>query len=311
MKTTGYIICTLAVALMFAATACQSKEPDRLWEEEERNVHIRINWSSDQTPPVSYGMRINLFSFDGAPDYGIDDVPYTGCTVSLPAGTTHRTLAYSYYGNNLNFRGQHNPEQVEAYGSTVSRTTYSALYPDEITVGEPTGYLYVGENARYTVLDTGEDHYIDLWPADRLYMYTFEVRNVQGVKNISSARGAIAGMANAYFIGALRRGTENHTLCFSASPDVATSRITGSFRTFGRVDATNNFTIEILYPASITSGLIQRTWDVTSQIGNETNYHIMIDGSDIDVPDEPKNPGGNEGWDISVDDWEDVVVPLC
>lgn len=313
MRIGSCIIRALAgIAVVLAATACQNKELDRLLEEEKTgNVYIRINWSDEQTPPTSYGMRINLFGLDGSSHYGIDDVPYSGSYINLAVGSTHRTLTYSYYGNNINFSNQSDPTLVEAYGPTTSRPTYTALYPGETTIGEPTGYLYVGENPRYTVLETDEDQYIDLWPADRLYTYTFEVRGVQGVNYISSTRGELSNMANAYFIGAAQRGTTPHTICFSASVDKPTNRIIGSFRTFGRINATNNFTIEVEYPASITSGLIQRTWDVTTQIDNETNYHIIIDNSEIEVPNEPTDPGkGGGGWDVDVDDWKEVVVPL-
>lgn len=313
METIRRIIRILPLALaLITMVACQNKELDRLIEDEKTgNVYIRINWSDSQTPPASYGMRINLFALDGGGNYGIDDIAYKGAYINLAIGSTHRTITYSYYNNNINFSDQNNPVGILAYGSTASRPTYTALFPNETVVGEPTGYLYVGENPSYTVIESTEDQYIDLWPEDRLYTYTFEIRNVKGVENISATQGVINSMANSYSIGSAKRGTTPHALCFSAAPDKSTSRIIGSFRTFGRVNAANNFTIDIRYPASITSGLIQRTWDVTGQIENETNYHIIIDGSDIEVPYEPTDPDDdNGGWDVNVDDWKEVVVPL-
>jgi hypothetical protein len=85
-------------------------------------------------------------------------------------------------------------------------------------------------------------------------------------------------------------------------------KIVGSFRTFGRLDAENNFTIEILYPSN-TSGILQYTWDVTGQIDQAGHFDIVIENPEkIVIPDE----GGESasGWIVDVDKWEDETVPL-
>jgi hypothetical protein len=98
---------------------------------------------------------------------------------------------------------------------------------------------------------------------------------------------------------------------FNAQANGAQETITGSFRTFGRLNKTNNFTIEIHYPSNTPgAGIVQKTWDVTDQIDNGTNYHIIIEDADINIPDDggTGNPGG--GWEVDLGDWNDVTVPL-
>jgi hypothetical protein len=53
---------------------------------------------------------------------------------------------------------------------------------------------------------------------------------------------------------------------------------------------------------------------VTGQIDNGTNYHIIIDDSEMEIPDEGggDNGGGEQtgGWEVDLNDWNDVTVPL-
>ncbi|MFV0328027.1 MAG: hypothetical protein ACK5LF_27265, partial [Bacteroides xylanisolvens] len=132
---------------------------------------------------------------------------------------------------------------------------------------------------------------------------------VSGTKFISATRGAISGMSNSYYLNSGTLSTTVSTLLFNATADVSGSMITGSFRTFGRIDnTTNNFTIEVLYPSS-TGGILQKTWDVTDQISNGTNFHIIIEDSGIDVPDEGGGGTGG-GFEADVEEWEDEVIEL-
>jgi hypothetical protein len=303
------IVKILALAvLMFVGLSCQNKRLDDLMTDPLLvDVNVRINWSAGQIVPTADGMRINIFALDGAADYGKADVPYSGAPVKLKTGATYLTYAYSYIGNNVHFRNESSRTLIEAFSSPLVRSTYSGLFPDEATVGGITGSMYVGENASYTVLKTSEPQYIDVYPEDVVKKYTFEVRGVKGAEFISSTRGGISGMSASYFFATRQLAATPSTLLFDATVDVAAGTITGSFRTFGRLDAINNFTIEILFPSN-TNGIMQKTWNVTYQIDDNTNYHIIIDDSGIEVPDEG---GGTTGaWEVNVNEWNDNTVSL-
>lgn len=297
------------LALSLVLASCQNKE--LCYEHHDphaASVKVLIHWDGIDNPPVTHGMRINLFALGDHKAYGLDDVPYTGADLFLKHGTAHRTLAYSYTGNNIYFRNQLNPELIEAYCNVMTRATYSRAYPQEQTITEPTGVFFVGMHPGYTVLDTSEPQVIDVYPQNKLVTYTFEVRKVRGSRFISATRGAISGMSASYFLGLDKLADTPSTVLFNAAVDQANDRIVGSFRTFGRLETLNNFSIEILFPSK-TNGILLRTWDVTPQISgvNAGNYHIVVD-LDYDIPDE----GGEEsgGWNVDVGNWEDITVPL-
>lgn len=297
----------LLLSCLVAATACQNKELGELGYR-STSVQVRINWEVGQPVITGNGMRINLFSTDeNVPHYGMADIPHTGAKVLLRDGTSYSSYAYTYQGNNIYFRNQQDPDLIEAYSTPMTRATYSSAYPEETTISEVSGEFYVGENVRYAVIPELGEQYIDLYPVNKLYTYTFEVRNVKGAAFISAVRGAISGMSSSYFLATHLLNNSPFTLLFNASVEVSTERIIGSFHTFGRLDATNRFSIEILYPSD-TEGIVLYTWDVTAQIKDGLNYHIVIDDSGIIVPDEGGEGASN--WNVSVDKWEDVTVPL-
>lgn len=288
-----------------AVVSCQNKELGEL--PSSRSVNVRINWTEGLTRPTNEGMRINLFSLDeGRSHYGMSDVEYTGCKVNLSCGTKHRTFAYTYRGNNIYFRNQLDPNLIEAYCAPMTRATYSRSFPQEQTVAEPQGNFYVGEHPNYTVLEE-EDQYIDVTPDNKLYTYYFEVRGIKGAEFIAETRGAISGMSSSYFLSSGTLSTYPATVLFTAMADRENDMIKGSFMTFGRLDTNNNFTIEILYPSN-EDGIVQYTWDVTDQIEDDNSFTIIIDGSDIEIPDEGGELSG--GWKVIVDDWEDQTVVL-
>jgi len=308
--------CNKKIALLFLTFAvawisCQNKRLDDipLTDLTRTNVNVRINWQQDQLIPTTEGMRINLFALDGTPHYGKADVNWDGGTVKLTKGTTCRTYAYSYIGNNVQFRNESDPDLIEATSAPLVRATYSRAYPEEPTISGIIGSMYAGENQSYTVLNTPNPQYIEIYPEDVVKTYTFEVRGVKGAQFISAVRGGISGMSASRFLATGQLSATPSTLLFDAAAHVAQGTVTGSFRTFGRLDDENTFVLEILYPSN-TSGIMQKTWNVTGQISgvNSDNYHIVIDPAEIEVPDEG---GGNaSAWQVDLNSWNDVTVPL-
>ena len=275
------------------------------------NVSVGINWTAGQTIPYTNGMRINIFSLDpAAPDYGKDDVPWNGASVRLLPEVSYKTYAYNYIGNNVQFRNESDPVLIEATSSPLTRRTYSRAFPDEPTIGGITGDMYFGVNPSYTVLRTMDDQHIDVYPESIIYTYTYEIRGITGAQFIHAARGGISGFSASHFLATGQLSDTPSTVLFdNASVNVANGTITGSFSTFGRLDTANGFTVEILFPSNTPgSGIVQETWDVTVQINNGTNFHILIDDSGIVIPDEGGTAAG--GWEVDLNDWNDTTVPL-
>ena len=299
------------------AVSCRNKDlvdPD--YVPTGTNVTVRINWAPGLNVPTRQGMRINLFSLDeGETHYGRADVRHHGSPVKLAHSTTHKTFAYNYSGNNVQFSNEDHPEQIGASVGLMSRATYTRAFPDETTIDEVRGDFHVGINDSYTVQNIVGEQFIDVHPANAVITYTYEIRKVKGTQFIVEARGGISGFSSTYALATGELSETPSTVLFDGQANPSDNTITGSFRTFGRLDMTNNFTIEILFPSATPgNGIIQRTWDVTGQIDDNVNRHIIIDAPEIEIPDnggDPgDNPGGNGGWQVDVDDWEDVTVPL-
>lgn len=272
-------------------------------------VDVLIHWNEGDVKPAQ-GMRVNLFSLNDMSGYGVDDLAHDGGTLHLRHGSCHMTLCYNYHGNNIYFRNEGDPDLIEAYCNSMVRATYSKTFPDESTVAEPDAQFYVGKHESFDVYPSADRLLLELYPENVMRVYTFEVRGVTGAQFISATRGAISGMSNSFFLNSGALSTTYSTILFSATTDVAGGKITGSFRTFGRIDdSINNFTIEVLYPSS-NGGILQKTWDVTSQIDNGTNYHILIEDSGIVVPDEGGSTGGGGGFEADVEEWENEVIEL-
>jgi hypothetical protein len=312
MKRRAIYYATLVLAAI--ASSCQNKElhdPNFVGGYKGEEVSVRINWAQGLNIPTEDGMRINLFSLtEDVSDYGKDDVSALGGEVLLQPKASYKTYAYNYTGNNVKFENEDDANLIEATSSALSRATYSRAFPEEETIDQVRGDFHVGINPSYTVLDTDQEQFIDVDPVDVIKTYTFEVRNVKGAEFISQTRGGISGFSSSYFLATGGLSSTSSTVLFSAQANGEQETITGSFRTFGRRDVINNFTIEILFPSNTPgAGIVQQTWDVTEQINDGTNFHIIIDDSGINIPDE----GGEEhsdGWDVDLNDWNDVTVPL-
>ncbi len=296
------------LALGLTVVACQNKDLGEIGTGDPNALPVNIvfDWGTltDDQIPLADGMRVNIFAIEpDVRDYGVDDIGCHGGRVRLIRGEDYRTLAYTYTGNNIYFRHEADRDLIEAYCNVLTRTTFARAYPDELTFAEPQGLFYTGENASCCALPGAT---INIAPENRIHTYTFEIRNIQGTQFIYDTRGGISGMARSFFIGQNAISTTPGTVLFNATADKVNNMIVGSFRTFGRIDD-NLFTIEILYPSNM-DGIMQFSWDVTGQIDDGINRHIIIDGTGIVVPDE----GGSvsSGWDVILNDWADTDVDL-
>lgn len=298
------LIIILTIALL--AASCENKDLYYGGPAPVQAVRVVFDWQGQYKP--AEGMRLNIFSLNDMPRYGIEDMNSDSTTIKIDIGSKVATLAYSYLGNSVYFRNEGTLASIEAYTNPTSRASYTKTYPDEITYAEPAAYFYVALNPSFDIVESTDTLIIGLKPINVIKTYTFEVRNVQGIQFVSDTRGAINGMGNSIYLSTRALTAVPSTLLFDASADKATNRIIGSFKTFGRIGtALNRFTIEILYP-SPTGGIMQKSWDVTDQTSIPGNYHIIIDDSGIVVPDEGGEP--DSGFVVDVGDWETETIEL-
>lgn len=293
------------------------------WGEEEATtpINLVIHWEGELAGmEPARGMRAHFFSLDDASNQGKADFPATGGRINPAHGSRLLTLAYHYYATNIYFRNDTEHDRFEAYFAPVTRETYSRAFPDQYTVASSADDFFVGVNEEYTVAGEGQPSNgdINIYPRSVLVTYNFIIKGVKNARAITETRGAITGMSGSYLLTQHRVIEGATTLLFSATKDGANNQITGSFRTFGKLDARKDFTIECIFPTATGTGYITRTWDVSSQVDIDTpvdkdnsTYEIIIEASDsdIEIPD-PETGDGGSGFDIDVNDWPDEPVPV-
>ncbi len=297
------------IILIFSAVAflasCKQKELCYQEHPHGQQVNVVFNWPGGVTPPAQ-GMRTNLFALGQYPGLGVKDYPSTGGKIRIPYDRSYFSVCYDYFGSeDVLFRNEDNQAGLEAYTTAVVRATYSRSFPTENTVAEPSD-LYTGKVASFSVPREGTPDDLIFYPENVVKTYTFEITGVRGARFITATRGAISGMSASHFISTGSLAATSSTILFNASKDGDNNRITGTFKTFGRLNETNTFTIEILYP-SVHEGIIQLSWDVTDQMALSDNFHLDIN-ADVDII--PDANGGGSAFDILVTDWEDVYIPL-
>jgi hypothetical protein len=324
-----------ALLLLSLTTGCSNKE---LWyggggiDTDTRQVQVSFKWGESQT--IQGTMRINLFSQTAEfASYGVADfAAATGGEIKVPLGASYFGVCYSYdAANKIYFRNESDPEMLEAYTASMTRGSYTRQYSTERTVGAVSeqAVFYIGRVDNFRVTESDEPLLLSFTPENVLHHYTFEIKNVIGAQFIRDLRAACSGMSPSYYVCTGELSPSPATLFFSSTANVSEGTIAGSFRSFGRLDMQNVFTLEVL-----TGGgkILQYSWDVTNQLGvagsvrsrniGDTTINIVIDDTTpcISDPDENNdgkvevpndgNQGSGSGFTADVDGWEEETINL-
>jgi hypothetical protein len=303
-----WIISAIAFLPLFS---CENKEL-YYGPREGQEVAIVIHWDDNQLKPAQ-GMRVNIFSLNDSPHYGISDMSSTGGKVKLGYNTSHLALCYDYFESaNIYFRNETHSERIEACCASWVRASYTRAFPDENTVAEP-GVFFVDKVSPFEVTRSDTVLVLHFYPQNVSKTYTFRIHGVKGAEYITSTRGAVSGMSASYFPATETLAPTPSTLLFDARADGENDCIEGSFRTFGRVGDNNWFNMEILYPS--TEGVLSKSWEVTEKLDEAENsgtYHFEIEDADITiVPDSTGGGGsGGGGFNADLNEWKDESVPV-
>ncbi|GHT71661.1 hypothetical protein AGMMS50239_40860 [Bacteroidia bacterium] len=307
-------------------------------------VEVVIHWDGiDPADKPQQGMSVHLFAASSR-QYKRANLPVDGGRMDIPGNIPYIPLCYDYYGNEyIHFRDENDLDLFEAY-SAPATGLYNSYGPnsamnraatgeaEENTVTEPYPYnFFVTRNdSLFTVRPVpGQTQYLHFYPQNVLREFTFLIRDVEGVENISSASGAISGMSAAYRMGDGVKGVEPSTVLFGNRQgriSWAGDSITGAFCTFGPADIEhfrNRLTVGVV---SVRHGYYYGTWEdtVREQIAgalgengtleeqaawrlSNSGYDIVLQNEGrLVIPDEP----GDGTFIIDVGDYDNVIVPL-
>lgn len=153
----------------------------------------------------------------------------------------------------------------------------------------------------------GNDQTITLYPDRLVCFYSYEVRNVEHLKHVTMASGALTSMAPSVSFSDSSLGKECVTVPFAAISD-GESTITGSFLTFGHHEDNIQPHNMIFYVWMDDGSKWYYTYDVTEQIHqapDKRRVHIILDGMSL-----PQPITNGSGFHPSVDEWQTICEDI-
>ena len=308
-------------------------------------IEVVIHWDGiDPLDKPQQGMVAHLFADNSRQSSIRTDLPVDGGRINIPKEIPYIPLCYDYYGNEyIHFRNEDDLDSFEAFNAPATGlyNSYGPNSPtsraatgeaEEKTVAEPYPYnFFTAHNEElFTYLPVpGQTQYLHFYPENVLKEFTFLIRDVEGVHNISNASGAISAMSSVYRMSDGVKSTDPATVLFGSRTGRITwagDSITGIFCTFGPADIerlSNRLTIGVI---SLMQGYYSGTWEdtVREQIAGalgqngtweeQLAWRLQNEGYDIVlqnegrlvIPDEPDDGT----FIIDVNDYDKVIVPL-
>lgn len=271
----------------------------------------------DLRPGMPDGLRVQVYNADGSDDI-INTVPEGGLVYMRPG--KHSLLFYNNDTEYIVFDEMHSFAEAKATTRTRSRSSYMGnSYMDkenEKTVNQP-DMLYGSYLESYLAKPSVVTDVISVTMHPLVFTYLIRYEFSHGVKYVSLARGALAGMAQAVWLGSGRTSDEAATILFDCTvEDFGTQALVRSFgipdfpnEHYGtRRDCKYGLNLEI----RLNNGKIRSfDFDVTDQVTAQPQGGVIV-VSGIEITDEEGEEGGS-GFDVDVEDWgdyEDIELPL-
>ncbi len=275
----------------------------------------------DLLPTLPTGLRMYSYHEDG--NTSISNLRTEGEVAYLRPGR-HSLLFYNNDTEYIVFDQMHSFATAQATTRTRSRSTY---FGNSLTKGEdeeeeytvnPPDMLFGNYLADFLAepKPTPDTVRVTLHPLVFSYLVRYEFAS--GLEYVSSARGALAGMARSVYLNSGQTSTENATVLFDC--EVRPFGTQAIVRSFGIPDFPKpNYGVrgdERAYGLNLevrlkNGKMLSFDFDVTDQVARQPQGGIIV-VKDIEVPKEEGESGGS-GFEVEVNGWgefENIVLPL-
>ncbi len=301
MKTLRHILWTLMLVTLLCS--CEHKE---LCYRHPHWTKLRIAFDFSRLPegkqsPVS--MRVVLYPDAGGESIVYDFAGGRSAVVEVPDGG-YRAVCYNVDVEYIDFTG------TTFDGFTA--VTDSKTAPDGSAAFDTPDWLIASSLDNIVVKAAlGEEQVITFYPTERVCQYTFEVRGMQHTERIVDMRATLGGMAAKHLVAAdaLPSGSDDCLLVARATLVDGVAK--GGFYTFGHSPAAGTPNRFVLYVQNEAGKVQTVEADVTSQVwavplvGHLADVHIIVT-TDITIDDKKGGGGSSAGFDVDVDNWEDI-----
>ena len=294
-------------------------------------VKLEFDWkNAPQANPE--GMCVFFYPEEGGEPVRFDFTGKTGGEIDIKVGR-YKVLCYNNDTEAVQFRGMEDFNAHEGYtrdGNVVESIYGNAAHyappakgaedervvicPDmmwgcnalnvEITEAGLSYECVPFEDKDKTEWMESTEHIITLYPAELICTYTYEVRNVKNMEYMTQACGSLSGMAPSIRLADEELGKECVTVPFETNLHPENSTMTGMFYTFGHHEENMEPHMMALYVWYSNKEKFYTTFDVTDQVHSapdKRHVHIIIDNAEFP---EPLPEDG--GFDVEVDDWQEV-----
>ncbi len=339
------IIALLLAVISLVFSSCEHKD---LCYHHHHLVKLRLifDWRDCTDPERPVGMCVYFYPKQGGQPllFHFDNIE--GGEVEIPAGD-YVALSYNNDAPSVQTRFDHAHDLHELFTREgglfeplgIYRGNYSSvprvpggederviICPDmmwgcavaEIEV-DPQGVSYIcvpekDKDPWLGIPPTVTENTITLFPHELTCIYTYEIRNVRNMEQITKMCASLSGMAPTLRVFDEELGRECVTHPFDAVARPSVNKITGRFITFGHHEENPQAHRMMLYVwtkdgKQYCYGSSGDQFDLTDQVHaapNRRRVHLIIDGLDIPTPVQPETGG----MAPDIDDWGEVFVDL-
>lgn len=302
MKRNLYILLTLFAVLLAGCEhkdfCCRCLQAD--------DVEVVFDWSrSLDAEPAS--MKVYFFPEGGREALVYEFADIHGGSIRLPAGN-YRAVCVNSDTEFLHY------EHTDRFDSIRACTGGGVSGQLPGTDGEEfrnaPDRIWTDRLETFTIGHSPDQRRVIFRPAPSVCRYTVEIRNVSNLGYLGSTgslRGSLTGLSDGLLLGTGEPSGHPVTLPFEATHD-GKSTITADFLTFGPPAGATGKHLLRIYVQLPDGKKVYYTFDVTDQVRHAPdprNVHIVLDGLTL-----PKPLANGSGFRPTVDDWQEVEVPL-
>lgn len=300
----------LVLGMAFMLLSCRHK--DLCYDDVyTSDVEVVFDWSEAPEARVS-SMRVFLY-----PDGGGNVLTYefgnmTGGTVRIPGGS-YRAICINSDTESLLFQNTqlYDGFKVRTPASLMNEVLYASLQSKfreaPMPVQAPSDNVYSDRIDLLTIEAAGRKQSVVFYPKPSFSRYRIKIVNVSNLEHAvqGSITGGLSGMSEGLFVGKNELDEDMTIVPFSMDA-AESSTLTTEFFTLGHA-VSDEHKVAVL--VSLGDGQQEcYVFDVTDQVRNaqdKRDIFIQLDGMKL-----PKPIYNGNGFKPSVEDWQDVNIPL-
>ena len=300
------------VVTALTMTACEYKglvdgqEPDN-----RVPVEISFDWQNVDSIPT----RMQVMFYRGNESgYQRCDVGNGTSTIYITPGEYNIT-AWNNDGSHVYFNGYERQENINATTPVFNpqnglgiQNLLDSLYPGQKILDYP-DYMVHANMLRVNV-NYNNPQKIVMIPDSMVVTVDVNIGGIAGLEMVRQVKGAIGNVAGRRYMAYENRVTDPSTVIFAARSNVADSTVTAHFWVFGlepeELDGSEHKATLFFWTTGGNVFIEIDISDLIRKVGKDADIlSIDIPDLDIDLKDYIHN-----GWDLNIDDWDNVITPI-